>query len=262
MNKLARALFQPTAAELRARADAETEVVAREDLLLSTRPPLEHPWSSQVYWVEWDEAQAASRLDEILDFFRARRQAFVWLVTDRSTPQSLPQTLAERGFIRELEGRILLARLPLSTFDVNAEVRVEEVTDRARMEDALSVDHPGDASADVDALIDDRMRRLGSNWHAAVAYVRERPVGTARWVVHRDLAAVEFAGAETLPAFRRQGVYSTLVAYRLAEGAREGCTSAAIIADGSTSAPILLKRGFEDHGRATYFLWPVFRSPE
>lgn len=262
MNELARALFQPTAAELRARADAETEVVDREDLLLSMRPPLEHPWSSEVYWVKWDETEAATRLDEIVAFFRSRHRAFVWLVTDRSTPQSLPQALAERGFIRELEGRILLARLPLSSFDVNAAVRVEEVTDRARMEDALSVDHPGDASAVIDALIDDRMRRVGSNWHAAVAYVREKPVGTARWVVHRDLAVIEFAGAETLAAFRRQGVYSTLVAYRLAEAAREGCTSAAIIADGSTSAPILLKRGFEDHGRAAYFLWPVSRFTE
>lgn len=257
MNALARALFQPTEAELRARADADTEIVARDDLLLSARPPLDHPWSSQVCWVRWDEARTEAGVDEVLEFFGARRQAFVWLVTEGSTPQALRHRLAERGFIRELEGRVLIARLPLNTFHVNAEVRVEEVTDRARMEDALRVDHPNGGPVHIAVLLEDRMRRLGKDWHACVAYIRDKPVGTARWIVHRPLRAVEFTGAETLPQHRLRGVYSTLVAYRAAHGARQGCAFAGIVADSSTSAPILLKRGFKDHGRATYFLWPV-----
>ncbi|MGH2377227.1 MAG: hypothetical protein ACRDGT_01990 [Candidatus Limnocylindria bacterium] len=257
MNALARALFQPTEAELRARADADTEIVARDDLLLSARPPLEYPWSSQVCWVRWDAARIDAGIDEVLGSFRARRQAFVWLVTEGSTPESLRDRLEERGFIRELEGRMLLARLPLPTFHVNADVRVEEVTDRARMEDAIRVDHPNGRPAHIALLLKDRMRRLGKDWHAAVAYIRDKPVGTARWMIHRALRAVEFTGAETLSQYRRQGVYSTLVAYRAAYGAREDCAFAGIIADSGTSAPILMKRGFEDHGRATYFLWPV-----
>lgn len=259
MNALARALFQPTEAELRSRAEAYTEIVARDDLLLSARPPLEFPWSSQVHWVRWDEARTDAGIDEVLEYFRARRQGFVWLVTEESTPGSLRDRLAERGFIWELEGRILVARLPLPPFDVNADLRVEEVTDRTRMEDALRVDHPSDGPARVALLLEDRMRRLGTNWHAAVGYIDGKPVGTARWVIHRDLAAIDFTGAETLPEFRRQGVYSALVAHRAAHGAQQGCNFAAIIADGSSSAPILLKRGSEDQGRATYFLWPTSR---
>jgi hypothetical protein len=36
-----------------------------------------------------------------------------------------------------------------------------------------------------------------------------------------------------------------------------GCTAAGINADRGSSAPILLKRGFQDLGPITFFLWPA-----
>jgi len=66
--------------------------VARDDRLLSLGALLEHPWSSQVHWVRWTEDEA-ERIDEVLGFFRRRRQAFVWLVTAKSTPASLGERL-------------------------------------------------------------------------------------------------------------------------------------------------------------------------
>jgi len=60
--------------------------------LLSLGALLEHPWSSQVHWVRWTEDEA-ERIDEVLGFFRRRRQAFVWLVTAKSTPASLGERL-------------------------------------------------------------------------------------------------------------------------------------------------------------------------
>jgi GNAT superfamily N-acetyltransferase len=257
MHEAAMAMFHPTAEELRRRSDARTEIVARDDRLLSAGPLLEHPWSSQVHWVRWTEPEAEGRITEVLEFFRVRRQAFVWLVTARSAPASLRDRLAARGLIRELEGRMLATALPIVGLRVNPEIRVEEVTNRTQMLAALRVDHPTWDDARLASLLDDRMRRLGTNWHAAVAHLDGRTVGTARWFIHADLGGVDFAGAETLVAYRGRGVYSTLVAYRADRAAREGCTFAGIIADGSTSAPILQKRGFEDLGRATFFLSPV-----
>jgi hypothetical protein len=210
-----------------------------------------------VHWVRWTEDEAEERITEVLDFFRVRRQAFVWLVTATSTPASLRDRLGARGLTLELEGRMLAAALPIAGFRVNPEIRVEEVTDRSQMLAALRVDHPTWDDARLAPLVADRMRRLGTNWHAAVAHLDGQAVGTARWFNHTDLRAVEFVGAETLVGYRRRGVYSTLAAYRADRGAREGCTIAGIIADGSTSAPILQKRGFEDLGRATFFLSPA-----
>lgn len=67
------AMFQPTSDELRRRTDPRTEIVARDDRLLSAGPVPEHPWSSQVHWVSWTEAEAEARITEVLEFFRTRR---------------------------------------------------------------------------------------------------------------------------------------------------------------------------------------------
>src|SRR4051794_24790761 len=257
MHEAAIAMFQPTAEQLRRRTDAHTKIVARDDRLISAGPLLQHPWSSQVHWVRWTEDQAEERITEVLDFFHAKRQAFVWLVTAASAPASLRDRLGARGLSVELEGVMLAAALPIAGLRVNPEIRVEEVTDGPQMLAALRVDHPTWDDGRLAPLVKERMRRLGTNWHAAVAFLDGQTVGTARWFNHTDLRAVELVGAETLAGYRGRGVYSTLVAYRADHGAREGCTIAGIIADGSTSAPILRKRGFEDLGRATFFLSPA-----
>ena len=93
MHEAADAMFEPTADELRRRTEPRTEIVARDDRLLSLGALLEHPWSSQVHWVRWTEDEAEARIDEVLGFFRRRRQAFVWLVTAKSTPASLGERL-------------------------------------------------------------------------------------------------------------------------------------------------------------------------
>jgi GNAT superfamily N-acetyltransferase len=250
-------MFQPTADQLRARVGADTEILARPDLLISAGPLREHPWASQVFWTRWDESEVDERIEEVLEFFRGRLQAFVWLVADGSTPGSLPQRLEERGFIRELEGRRLLVALPITGLRVRSDLVIEEALDRRRMEDTLRVDHPDWNIARLRPYVDDRMRRVGTDWHAAVAYLDGRPVGSARWFVHRSLHAVEFMGAETLAAYRNRGVYSSLVAFRVDHAANEGCVAAGIIADSRTSAPILLKRGFQDFGGASFYLWPL-----
>lgn len=131
------------------------------------------------------------------------------------------------------------------------------VVDRAGLRDGLRVDNPDWDDARVAHKLEDRWRRLGKNFWVAVAYLDDRPVGTARWSINAALAVVEFGGAETLMEFRGRGVYSTLVAFRAAHAAREGCTMASIIADAGTSAPILRKRGFTDVGVATFYLWPL-----
>lgn len=256
---VARAIFQPTADELQPRVGSNVEVIAGPDLLVTIRPLPEDPWSSTVFWARWTEREADTRIDEVLEIFRARRQSFVWLVTAHSTPASLGERLATRGFIRELEGRMLVAELPIDGLRVNPDVRVQMAVDRAGLRDGLRVDNPDWDDARVAHKLEDRWRRLGKNFWVAVAYLDDRPIGTARWSINTALGVVEFGGAETLTEFRGRGVYSTLVAFRTAHAAREGCTMASIIADVRTSAPILLKRGFKDFGSATFYLWPLRR---
>jgi GNAT superfamily N-acetyltransferase len=219
-------------------------------------------WSSTVYRAQWNEAEVDARITEVIELFRSHHHAFVWLVTPFSAPASLGQRLLARGFIRELEGRMLIAELPLAGLRVNPQVRVALVVDRAGVRDSLRVDHPTWDDARVAPELEDRWLRLGKDYWVAVAYLGDQPVGSARWSLNRQLGVVEFSGAETLPAYRNRGVYSTLVAFRTEHAAREGASRAGIIADVDTSAPILLKRGFADLGGATFYLWRWDRFDE
>jgi hypothetical protein len=49
-------------------------------------------------------------------------------------------------------------------------------------------------------------------------------------------------------SFRGRGVYSTLCAYRVRQALKRGLRYACIVADPTTSGPIVAKAGFFDHG--------------
>jgi GNAT superfamily N-acetyltransferase len=73
---------------------------------------------------------------------------------------------------------------------------------------------------------------------AGYAVLRTEPTGVAF-----------LCDAMTVPAFRRQGVYLSLVAHRLALARAGGCVAAATHAQVQSSAPILMKRGFRPISR-------------
>jgi hypothetical protein len=62
-------MFQPTAEQLQEHSGPTTKIVARPDLLLSTRDVPEDPWSTEVYWARWGEAEVEQRITELLDRF-------------------------------------------------------------------------------------------------------------------------------------------------------------------------------------------------
>ncbi|HVY44897.1 MAG TPA: GNAT family N-acetyltransferase, partial [Minicystis sp.] len=66
--------------------------------------------------------------------------------------------------------------------------------------------------------------------------------GTAALVLHDDFGYL--LGAHVVPAFRRRGAYTALVAARLAFLARRGIGLAVTQARVETSAPILERLGF------------------
>lgn len=70
----------------------------------------------------------------------------------------------------------------------------------------------------------------------------------------RTDGACTLTGAGTREQFRGRGVYSTLVAYRTERALARGRRFASFRADPRTSAPILLKRGFRDHGSIAVFV--------
>ena len=93
------------------------------------------------------------------------------------------------------------------------------------------------------AMTDSKVRNRGY-----FAYVDggTEPVGWSYLVYLPDSPIVLLGGAATLPEHRGRGIYSALVAKRLADARADGRAAAVIQAVRSTSAPIAAKLGFRE----------------
>ena len=150
----------------------------------------------------------------------------------------------------------MTAPLPVRGLRVNDEVRIVEATDAMTIRVGLALAHPSASADDLSTMLDERLAYLG---HPArrggylVAFVGAEPVANAGYRYSTDGQTVYLSGAETAEHWRGQGVYQSLVAHRTETALRRGCCFAAIRARRDTSRPILLKRGFVDHGHLPIF---------
>ncbi|MEP6693866.1 MAG: GNAT family N-acetyltransferase, partial [Chloroflexota bacterium] len=81
------------------------------------------------------------------------------------------------------------------------------------------------------------------------------PVAWSYLVYLPDSPIVLLGGAATVPEHRGRGIYSALVAKRLADARVDGRRAAVIQADRSTSAPICAKLGFREVCGLEFYAW-------
>ena len=190
------------------------------------------------------------RVPEIAAFFAARKRTARWHVGPSTTSRRLVALLRERaGAVHE--PRNMTAELDGLRFRTNDAVRVEEIgtpeVARAWLARCFTDLTP--------AMLDVEVERWTQH-HAAptrrggdlVAYLGGELVGNASWRDASDGRCVQFVGGWTLVSARGRGVYSTLCAYRVARALERGLRYACIVADPTTSGPIVAKAGFIDHG--------------
>lgn len=226
------------------------ETMPRDDVLATTR---EYPfkWGSSVSRARWSEANVEERIDEVVEFFRARGRSFVWWIGPSSTPADLPARLERRGFVSQGKFAAMAAALPLDVPPISPAIEVIEVHDERTALDSVSAGFWRATEDEIRWVARERAqyvrcpKRRGG---FVVGYLDGSPVSTAFWRDTPDGHLVYFGGGATLPAFRERGAYSALVAYRAARAAERGVRWAAVTADRATSASILARRGFRDHG--------------
>jgi GNAT superfamily N-acetyltransferase len=140
--------------------------------------------------------------------------------------------------------------LPLAAdWSVTPGLRVVEVTDAKTARVGLRLAHHEDA--DLERDVAERLSYLAMPSRRGgflVAYLGDVPVANAGYRYSSDGRCVYLTGAETAEAFRGRGVYKALVAHRAMQAVARGCTLASILANAQTSAPILARHGFVDHG--------------
>jgi GNAT superfamily N-acetyltransferase len=226
--------------------DALVEI-DRPDVLAWKRPG----WSvgnSRVAYAKWTESDADKRIDELLAFFGDI--AFNWHVGPSSSPVDLVDRLMRHGLLLVAEPRMMTITLPLpDDWPMNSEVRIVEVANAEMARLGLRLAHHDPPEIERDLV--ERMTYLGLPSRRGgflVAFIGEVPVANAGYRYSSDGRCVYLTGAETVEQFRGRGVYKTLIAHRAAKAVDRGCVLASILAHTGTSAPILARRGFADHG--------------
>lgn len=222
----------------------------------------DHPGSNFVGGIRWTAEEADRKIEEIIEYHRSRNIGFQWWVAPHDTPIDLRQRLEKHGMVLAGDAATM-ARIGLDHLDipVNPDVTVELLDgyDEAAI-DAIGhitivcfnwtqeqVDErkPGW----IERMRNERFREREGNY---LARINGQPAAYGR--VQFQSGVAYLGGAGTLPEFRGQKIYSTLLRRRMEAAQEHGYHVAAVNAE-PLSRPILAHYGFKEYARLYIYGW-------
>jgi len=196
---------------------------------------------------------------QVYDLFAGQNKEFGWIVGPRSTPADLPRRLQDAGLekIVDLAGMVLTDLS--ASLRTNPAVHVREAT-ASDLEQASILLAPALGISAEGARIVTEALLLGRGTIQTRVYLAfleavDGPVAYASTIYIPHQPIVVLFCAATLEAYRGQGVYTSLVARRLADAHSDGAQAAVIQAVRSTSAPICQKLGFVELCGLEWYAW-------
>ena len=221
--------------------------------------PVSHPIANLVGCADLDEHEVDDAIGAVRDRFAPSRKAFGWITSSSSRPRDLPERLVAAGLVKadELAGMVLTdLGHPILT-NPEVEVRTADIEQQRRaipMEaDAYGLP-PDVADWFTEALIGASDRVRYTTYHAYLAG-RPDPVAFGNLVFISGTSIVLLGGAATLSDCRGRGIYTTLVARRLADARAAGADAAVIQAVRGTSAPVCANLGFKEILPMEFYAW-------
>jgi hypothetical protein len=201
-----------------------------------------------ITYSQMDEANVDEVIQEQLSFFAGIGQGFEWKVYDYDRPSDLKERLAAQGFqVDETEAVMVLdLNQAPDTLWQPVPHRLERIVDPQKLADVQAIEETvweRDASW-VHDFLGDFLRNYPDQMQVYVAYVEEQPA-SAGWVYFQE--GSQFAslwGGATIAKFRKQGLFSSLLAIR-AQAAKARQTRYLRVDAMPMSRPILERHGFE-----------------
>jgi GNAT superfamily N-acetyltransferase len=222
-----------------------------------------HPGSNFVGGIRWTSEEADIRIDEMIAYHRERNIGFQWVVSPNDMPSDLCERLEKHRLIlagdaatMALSGLDDLNSIPANP---NLSVDVLDGYDNKSLDDLAhilkicfnwsqeQVDQrmPGM----VERLRDERFREREINY---LGSLNGQPVGFGHLELKSGVAYL--GGAATMPEYRGQKVYSTLLRRRLEAARAHGYQLAAINAE-PMSRRIVTHYGFKEYARMYIYGW-------
>ncbi len=222
--------------------------------------PLSHPLLNLVGAAALDEHNVDDAIRRVHAIFAARHKAYGWVTGPYSTPADLGARLLGAGLTRaeDLAGMALtdLSR-PVAA---HPGVCVREVTaaDFRAHGDLLANSYG--LPADVAIFLGDLLARARGAvklraYFAFLDDLAQVPIAFSTLLYLPDSPIVLLGGAATLPEHRGHGVYSGMVARRLADARADGAQAAVVQAVRATSAPICARLDFAELSALEMFAW-------
>lgn len=214
------------------------------------------PGMSFVLYSCLDEANVDAVIQEQIAYFSANNQPFEWKVYAHDTPPDLKERLTAYGFEPEDADAIMVLDLqeaPRSLLEpVTADVR--SIT-HEQLDDVIAVEEQV-----WGGKFEWIRQRLGSHLEVPgylsvyVAYVEEKPACTGWTYFHTNSRFASLWGGSTVPAFRKRGLYTAVLAARVQEAIGRGYRFLTIDAS-PMSRPIVARHGFRQMTEAYACEW-------
>lgn len=199
-------------------------------------------------------------IEEQIDRFTTLGQTFEWKVYEHDTPPDLRERLAAHGFEIEDPEAIMVLDAQTTPPPIGLpEHDVRRITDPSDLRDVIAVlDEVWQADHSwIDYHLGDELRTNPQYLSVYVAYADERAVSCA-WTMLDHSQFASLWGGATLPAYRGRGIYTTMLAVRIAEARARGKRFFTVDAS-PMSRPILEKHGFQRISTAYACKWRIKR---
>ena len=195
-----------------------------------------------------NKENADDAIREQVRYFESLGQDFEWKLYDYDQPPDLKERLAAHGFTIEEEEAIMLLDLELAPPVLWEPIRhdVRRITDPEKLADVVVIERQvwNEDFSSLGEFLGESLRSYPDQMSVYVAYVDAQPASAA-WVYfpkHSQFASLW--GGSTVSGFRKQGLYTALLAVRAQEARSRGARYLTVDAS-PMSRPILEKFGFE-----------------
>ena len=221
--------------------------------------PTNEPHANKALLARLDSSNVDIGIERALEHFGALNKCFSWIVGPNSTPSDLSDRLTKRGFEMMLGADGLCLPDLNPSIAVNDAVRIIELSPDD-LEPAVHISAVGFGSSVDDSRVFHKLIALSAPAVITRTYVAfldgvSHPVACGYTTYFHDQPIALLCGGATLPEYRRQGVYRTMLAHRLADIRRDGIDSVVVLADQRTSSPICIKNGFEKLCELRFHIW-------
>jgi GNAT superfamily N-acetyltransferase len=211
---------------------------------------LSHPLANLVGMANIAPEDVEPTLKMVRNRYSGGRKAYGWVTGPSTRPHDLGERLVASGLkkVDEMAGMVLTdLAVPIA---VGPDIEVREATlheaQAASGMMARAYGIPEEVARFFNVLLAMTDSKVKNRGYFAYLDQGAEPVGWSYLVYLPDSPIALLGGAATVPEHRGRGIYSALVAKRLADARADGRTAAVIQAVRSTSAPIAAKLGFRE----------------